>query len=92
VPLSNKPQQTADYYLELIEDELLLFHPGRTTILYCNSIASLVWQLCNGQRTARDIVNLFQTAYPEAQETIAVEIEDALQQLAQHGAIEFSSR
>lgn len=85
--LSNKPQQTPDYKLELIDDELLLFHPSQTTIIYCNPTASLVWQLCDGERTVADIIHLLKEAYPEAQETLTVDIQASLDQFAQQGAI-----
>jgi hypothetical protein len=89
VSLSDKPRQSAEYRLESIDDELLLFHPGRTTIIYCNSTASLVWQLCNGERTVQEIVNLLQDAYPEASENMTGDIVTTLQRFAHHGAIEY---
>ncbi|MCB9077507.1 MAG: PqqD family protein [Anaerolineaceae bacterium] len=84
---ANKPARTPDYQLELIDDELLLFHPGQTRILYCNATASLVWQLCDGQRTVQDIIDLLTDAYPEAEETLATDIQTSLDQFAQQGAI-----
>ncbi len=85
----NKPRRQSDYRLEMIDDELLLFHPAQTTILYCNQTASLIWQLCDGQRTALEISQLLGAAFPEAAETIAHDVETTLQQFQQHGAIEF---
>ena len=87
--LSKKPSQKTGYSLELIDDELLLFHPGQTTIIYCNQTASLVWQLCDGNRTIQEIITLLQTAFPEAKASIASDVEAALQDFVQHGAIEF---
>lgn len=89
--LSRTPQQVADYRLEFMDGELLLFHPTQTTIIACNAIASLIWQLCNGQRSIQDVVNLLQAAYPEAKDAIAADVEVTLQQLARHGAIEFAT-
>ena len=84
---TNKPQRTPNYQLEQIDDELLLFHPSETSILYCNATASLVWQLCDGQRTVQEIINLLKDAYPEAEETLADDIKSSLDQFAQQGAI-----
>ena len=86
---SDKPQQKEDYHLEQIDGELLLFHPGQTTIIYCNPTASLIWQLCDGRHTVQDIIQLLSAAFPEAATSIPAEIETTLQQFAQHGAIEF---
>jgi hypothetical protein len=85
----NKPRRKDDYQLEMIDNELLLFHPAQTRILYCNESASLIWQLCDVQSTPQEIVALLMAAYPEAADSIADDVQATLQQLAQHGAIEF---
>lgn len=84
---SDKPYRQADYRLEMIDNELLLFHPAQTKILYCNQTASLIWQLCDGQRTLSDITRLLAEAFPGAAATIARDVQDTLQQFLQHGAI-----
>ena len=53
----NKPRRKPDYRLEAIDNELLLYHPAETKILYCNETASLIWQLCDGQRTLQEITS-----------------------------------
>ncbi len=85
----DKPKQKSDYRLEMINDELLLFHPTQTTILYCNQTASLIWQLCDGQRTTQEINQLLRTAFPESADTIEADVATTLKQFEQHGAIEF---
>lgn len=85
----NKPRRKDDYRLEMIDNELLLFHPAQTRILYCNESASLIWQLCDGQSTAQEIIALLAAAFPEAAEGIADDVQATLQQFEQHGAIEF---
>lgn len=85
----NKPRRKPDYRLEAMDGELLLFHPAESRIMYCNETASLIWRLCDGERTVQEIAGLLAEAYPEAAETIPQDVEAALQQFAQHGAIEF---
>jgi hypothetical protein len=85
----NKPRQKPDYRLEILDGELLLYHPGQTKILYCNQTASLIWQLCDGRRTAQEIITLLGESFPEAAETVAADVEATLQQFLRHGAIEF---
>ena len=84
-----KPRQKQDYYLEMMDGELLLFHPGQMTILYCNRTAALIWQLCNGQRTAQEIATLLAAAFPEAMEIIPGHVQATLQQFQQQGVVEF---
>lgn len=89
--LLNIPRQTTDYRMEFIDGELLLFHPGQTRLIACNLIASLIWQLSDGQRTTQEMVGLLQAAYPEAQEMITSDVENTLRRLAHLGAIEFAA-
>ncbi len=87
---TNKPQRNPDYRLEMIDNELLLFHPAQTKILYCNETSSMIWQLCDGQRTVREITDLLVAAFPQAADFIADDVEATLQQFLEHGAIEFA--
>jgi hypothetical protein len=89
VSSSNRPRRKPNYRLEEMDGELLLFHPAENKIMYCNETASLIWQLCDGGRTAQEIGSLLAAAYPEADETIAQDVESTLRQFAEHGAIEF---
>ncbi len=85
--LSCKPRQTPDFRLEQLDGELLLYHPGQTTIMYCNPTASLIWGLCDGQRSVGDIIGLLSAAYEQAGTAVAADVEATLEQFYQHGAI-----
>ena len=85
--LTCKPRQTADYRLEQLDGELLLYHPGQTTIMYCNPTASLIWGLCDGQRSVQDIIALLSAAYEQPDAAIAADVQSTLGQFHQHGAI-----
>lgn len=82
------PRRKADYRLELLDDELLLYHPNQTQILYCNQTASLIWQLCDGQHTAQEITDLLKAAFPQSGEVIAQDVTATLRQFHGYGAIE----
>jgi hypothetical protein len=86
----DKPRRESGYLLETIENELLLYHPVETKVMYCNQTASVIWQLCDGERTVQQIVDLLVEAYPEAAEEIARDVRATLQQFSDHGAIHFT--
>lgn len=86
--LTAKPRPKPDYRLEKIDQELLLYHPSRTTIMYCNATASLIWQLCDGQRTGQEIADLLSAAYEQPAADMAAAVADILEQFCRHGAIE----
>ena len=89
--LQSTPWRKPDYRLEQIDDELLLYHPNQTQILYCNQTASLIWNLCDGRLTAQEIIDLLGAAFPEARQTIAADVTATLEQFQQYGAIEWPS-
>ncbi|MBN1148030.1 MAG: PqqD family protein [Anaerolineales bacterium] len=84
----NIPKRKDDYRLEQLDDELLLYHPSDTKILYLNQSASLVWGLCDGQHSVAEIVQLLSEAYPEAAENIPDDVRATLEQFLESGCIE----
>ncbi len=83
------PCQASDYYLETLDDEILLYHPARTTIFRLDQAGALIWQLCDGRRSVTDIAVLLQEAYPEARDEIDHDVRALLDRLAQYGIIQF---
>lgn len=86
---SNKPRRMSDYRLEKMDEEFLLFDPAQTKILYCNETASLIWQLCDGSRTAQEIIATLSEAYPDAADVIANDVDATLKLFLENGAIEY---
>jgi hypothetical protein len=86
--LDAKPRRKTDYRLELLDGEMVLYHPSETKILYFNQTASLIWQLCDGERTAAEIVRLLSESYPESAGEIASDVQATLQQFEEQGCIE----
>jgi hypothetical protein len=82
------PRQKPDYRLEQLDDELLLYHPSDTRILYLNPSASLIWGLMDGYRSVAEITRLLQEAYPEAGDEIAADVQETLERFAENGCIE----
>ncbi len=85
----DKPRRKPDYRLEKMDDELLLFNPAETKILYCNESASLIWQLCDGTHSASEIVAILTEAYPEAADVIAADVDATLAKFLEQAAIEY---
>lgn len=84
-----RPVRQPGYRLEMIDDELLLYHPAQTKILYCNRTASLIWELCSGEHTVEGISSLLCEVYPGAAASIPDDVKETLAQFAKHGAIEY---
>lgn len=82
-----RPEQNTGYMLEELDGELLLYHLDQTTTVYLNNSAALVWHLCDGTRTIADIISLLQAEFPDAANEITADVEDAVEQLQQAGAL-----
>ena len=87
--LCRRPLPAPGYQLEVLDGEILLFHPASLTIMHSNESGTLIWQLCNGQRTVGDIVALLQAAYPESAAAIEHDVLEVLQTWFQNGAIQW---
>ena len=63
-----------DYLLERIDDEITIYHPTLTTSLYLNETGGLIWELCDGQRSTADIIDLLGGIYQESRQQIAGDV------------------
>ena len=90
-PLTHRriPRSVPLFRLERIGDEVLLYHPGLTKAVYLNDTASLIWQLCDGQRSDEDIVLLVREGFADESADIAGDVYTTLQRFSDEGAIEF---
>ena len=86
--LDSKPRRKTDFRLEQLDNEMVLYHPAETKILYFNQTASLIWQLCDGERSAGEIIRLLSASYPESAGDIANDVQSTLQQFEDQGCIE----
>jgi hypothetical protein len=84
------PRRPPGFRLERMDNELLLYHAAKTTALYLNETATLIWHLCDGQRTETEIANLVSQAFPEAGEDVTADVEATLRRFEEVGAIEFA--
>jgi hypothetical protein len=83
-----KPLRKPEFRLERMDKELLLFNPVSTRILYLNEQASVIWQLCDGTRTAEGMIELLAAAYPEASKSIGGDVYETLKIFIENSVID----
>ena len=81
--------RSTDYRLATLDNEILLYHPGRTTVLYLNETASLIWKLCDGSRTTVEITEILEEAFPGQTGQIGDEVTATLRTFVEQDAMEF---
>ena len=82
-----KLTQSEDYFMENIEEEWLLYKPTSRTAIYLDQTASIIWQLCDGSRSAVDVAQEISSHYPDDEETVAKDVLDTVEMLHHEGAL-----
>ena len=85
--LNLKLSQSKDYFVEEVEGEWLLFKPESQKAIYLDETASLIWQMCDESRNAKELANEIASHYPDSEETVKNDVMSALESLYAHGAI-----
>lgn len=80
------------FQLEELDGETLLYRHSLKKMIYLSESAAVVWKLCDGERTAQEIVNLLADAYPESRDNVIADVVAALDSLVREGALHMTSR
>jgi hypothetical protein len=82
------PKPADDIEMEVVEGEVLLYHPQNTRAIYLNSAAAVIWGLCDGTRSVREMIHVIGESYPEAND-LAEQVMVTLNQLQENGVLVF---
>ena len=80
-------RQVDDALLEDMDGELLLYHPATAVTLHLNGPSAVVWQLCDGQRSCGDIINMVEEAYPQQAAQVADDVAQVVDDLQERGVL-----
>ena len=84
---SSRPRHAADFHMWPFEDEMLLVDSRNATGILLNQTATLLWHLCDGERSVLEIIDLLCETYPLETERLRSDVEEAIDLLSGHGAI-----
>lgn len=90
IDLTKIPCRGSGYVVEQFDDELLLYHSGRTSVVYLNHTAHMIWQLCDSRRSGTDIIALLTAAFPSDRDAITQDVANAIARLVNLGVIAFT--
>ena len=85
-----KPKTIADFQLEEIDGEVLLYSPKATRSIYLNPSASLIWRLCTGEFSTQEIIDSLRNQFPEQADSIEDDVMATLDQFIESQAIELN--
>ena len=77
----------SDVVVEVVEGECLASHPRDARVFHLNPGATLIWGLCDGNRSARDICRTIQAGYPDAPASLLDDVMTTLATLEECGLV-----
>lgn len=80
-------RQASGFMSEELDSELLIFRLGMHKAIHLNQMAGIIWRLCDGTRSADDIVAVLAESYPEDTPRIARDVNDTIGKLQAIGAL-----
>jgi hypothetical protein len=90
MPDARIPRHVADFKMQIMDGEAVIFHPASKTVVHASPSAALIWELCDGQRSLEQIVELLAGEYPEARAEIELDVPQTLEIFASAGVVEWA--
>jgi hypothetical protein len=84
--IDHVPVRAADIEMEVVDGEVLLYHPQHARAVYLNPTAAVIWGLCDGCRSVREIIQVVGESYPDA-DSLADDVLATLNQLQESGVL-----
>lgn len=74
-------KQDSHCLCEEMDGELLVYQPTSATTLHLNGPSAIVWNLCTGENTVQEMIDIVVDAFPDQAEQIPQDIIDVMQGL-----------
>ncbi len=55
--MNERPKKRGDIMDEIVEDETVIYDPWNHHVHHLNPMAGIIWDLCDGSHTAKEIAN-----------------------------------
>lgn len=72
--LKSVPRHAKGYILEDLDDGLYLSHPQEGMMITVNETGALIWGLCDGKRTVREISKILSETYKDNAAAVRKEV------------------
>lgn len=81
------PKALESLKVEMMDGETVIYDDGIKKMIYLNESATVVFQLCDGQRSVLEIIELLKDAYPDASASMMDDVLGVVDYLVQEGAL-----
>jgi len=84
------PRRRERYTVEWMDNEALIYRRPANTAIYLNETATVIWHLCDGARTVKEIIDILVDAYPDAAADVRADVKETIEELVRNGALQLS--
>lgn len=81
------PTQNPHFSSEVSDHEIILYSVQGNRFLHLNPTAALVWEMCDGTRSAAELIASLKDIFPDNSDALAADVEETLQALVDNGCI-----
>jgi pyrroloquinoline quinone biosynthesis protein D len=85
------PRRRERCSVEWMDHEALIYRRPAEMAIYLNETATVIWRLCDGARTVKEIVDILVDAFPEAAADVRADVKETIDELVRNGALQLSS-
>ena len=85
------PEQTEGYELQKTACCYLLREPATQRFIKLNDSSALIWQVCTGEWTVGEIIEVLKESYPDAEDSMDNDVMQALNMLYGESVIRVKS-
>ena len=85
--MTRAPSRRLDVTATSLDDELILYEPGRRQPYVLNATAAEIWNWCDGSRHPSDIAHLLADAHGLARDQALLDVQDCLDELLRAGLL-----
>jgi hypothetical protein len=68
------PRRRERYTVEWMDNEALIYRRPANMAIYLNETATVIWHLCDGARTVKEIIDILVDAYPDAAADVRADV------------------
>ena len=87
VQLHERPTRVEGVSESSTDGEVMLYSPGSEKAFLLNNTSAIIWQLCDGQASIKEIVEALEEAFPESKDQIHTDVVNAIESMASSGVL-----
>ena len=81
------PRPRRNVNMQTFDSEAVLYVFERTEAIYLSETATLIWKLCDGERTIREIIQVLRQAFPDKACQIPSDVKSTIRLFDSHGLL-----